>query len=76
MGRLVDTEDLMVSICKEYDRKAVRGQGLQLAWIEKAVNDTPTATRPTPCDVCIYNPPSSMDGKPCSVCPAEGRVDE
>lgn len=27
----------------------------------------------SPCDVCIYNPPSSMDGKPCSMCPAEGR---
>lgn len=46
MGRLVDTDDLMVSICKEYDRKADIGQagiGLRLAWIEKAVNDTPTA---------------------------------
>lgn len=30
----------------------------------------------TPCDVCRYNPPSSTDGKPCSVCPAEGRADE
>ena len=30
----------------------------------------------TPCDVCRYNPPSSMDGKPCAACPAEGRVDE
>ena len=24
----------------------------------------------SPCDLCIYNPPSSMDGKPCSICPA------
>lgn len=23
-----------------------------------------------PCDWCAYNPPSSMDGKPCTVCPA------
>ena len=29
----------------------------------------------TPCDVCRYNPPSSMDGKPCCVCPAERRTD-
>ena len=46
MGRLVDAEDLMVNICKEYDRKADMGQtgsGLKLAWIESAVNDTPTA---------------------------------
>lgn len=24
----------------------------------------------TPCDLCMYNPPSSFDGKPCSMCPA------
>ena len=24
----------------------------------------------TPCDLCIYNPPSSFDGKPCAACPA------
>ena len=24
----------------------------------------------TPCDVCLYNPPSSGDGKPCTMCPA------
>ena len=27
----------------------------------------------SPCDLCRYNPPSSTDGKPCSMCPAEGR---
>ena len=25
-----------------------------------------------PCDVCRYSPPSSGDGKPCTICPAEG----
>lgn len=25
----------------------------------------------SPCDLCGYNPPSSGDGKPCSLCPAE-----
>lgn len=29
-----------------------------------------------PCDVCIYNPPSSMGGKPCFMCPASGRPTE
>ena len=24
----------------------------------------------TPCDLCRHNPPSSFDGKPCSMCPA------
>ena len=30
----------------------------------------------TPCDLCIYNPPSSFDGKPCSACPAAGEYKE
>nr|DAI25548.1 MAG TPA: hypothetical protein [Caudoviricetes sp.] len=24
----------------------------------------------TPCDLCLYNPPSSGNGKPCTMCPA------
>ena len=27
----------------------------------------------TPCDVCRFNPPSSGDGKPCSICPAQAK---
>lgn len=27
----------------------------------------------SPCDLCRYNPPSSGDGKPCTICPAESR---
>ena len=30
----------------------------------------------TPCDLCIYNPPSSFDEKPCCMCPAESRPTE
>ena len=30
----------------------------------------------TPCDLCVYNPPSAFDGKPCTMCPAEGKVEE
>ena len=30
----------------------------------------------TPCDLCMYDPPSSGDGKPCSMCPACGRSEE
>ena len=28
-----------------------------------------------PCDLCKFNPPSSFDDKPCSVCPAQGKGD-
>lgn len=33
------------------------------------VNDEPTIEA-EPCTFCAYNPPSSGDGKPCTVCPA------
>ena len=29
-----------------------------------------------PCDLCRYNLPSSCDGKPCCMCPAEKRSPE
>ena len=28
----------------------------------------------SPCDLCKHYPPSSMDGKPCSVCPASRKI--
>ena len=30
----------------------------------------------TPCDLCLYEPPSSFGGKPCSICPAVRRTSE
>ena len=35
---------------------------------------TPPNEPLTPCDVCMYNPPSSMGGKPCCICPASPPV--
>ena len=29
-----------------------------------------------PCDLCRHAPPSSGDGKPCTMCPAVGRIEE
>lgn len=26
-----------------------------------------------PCDFCRFGPPSSGDGKPCTICPAEAK---
>ena len=37
-----------------------------LCYSDKARHHKPK----TPCDVCLYNPPSSGDGKPCTMCPA------
>ena len=42
-------------------------------WNEKTckqIRDALEQEQKTPCDVCIYNPPSSCDGKPCTMCPA------
>ena len=36
----------------------------------KALSQEPKS----PCDVCRFNPPSSTDGKPCTMCPAERRA--
>lgn len=30
----------------------------------------------TPCDACVYDPPSSFGGKPCAFCVAQGRIAE
>lgn len=44
----------------------------------KALANLPSA-QPEPqkpysiCDLCIYNPASSMDGKPCSMCVAQDK---
>lgn len=53
-------------------------QGLnQAMWI---ITQAPTLTQPneplTPCDVCRFSPPSSGDGKPCCLCPADCRPPE
>ncbi len=29
----------------------------------------------SPCDLCRYDPPSSLGGKPCSICPATPKED-
>lgn len=39
------------------------------------VDQSPTVHL-SPCDVCAYNPPSSGDGKPCSMCPAIRKEEE
>lgn len=37
-----------------------------LCYLDKMRHNEPK----TPCDLCLYNPPSSGDGKPCTMCPA------
>ena len=48
--------------------------------VRRIIESMPTLTPPNdptyPCDLCVYNPPSSLDGKPCTFCPATGRPPE
>ena len=51
---------------EEYRR--VRGLWIALNIIDKYAKQEPKS----PCDLCMYyNPPSSCDEKPCTMCPAE-----
>lgn len=46
---------------------------LEREFAAKRLDGSMEAIPVSPCNVCIYYPPSSMNGKPCSCCPACGR---
>lgn len=46
----------------------------RLAAIEDILGDEYDLDRLTPCTFCQFNPPSSSDGKPCCMCPAEAAL--
>ena len=43
----------------------------RLAAIEDILGDEYDLEHLSPCTFCRFNPPSSCDGKPCCMCPAE-----
>lgn len=38
--------------------------------------DNLPAVDATPCSMCRHDPPSSMSGKPCSLCPASPKIND
>lgn len=48
------------------DEPIERCKACPLCYSDKMRHNAPK----TPCDLCLYNPPSSGDGKPCTMCPA------
>jgi hypothetical protein len=55
--------------CKEYDTD----KHCCPRW-NRVIRQTLKDAQPepqSPCDLCVHNPPSSMDGKPCCMCVAE-----
>lgn len=45
------------------------GYNVALSEIKEKIKQMPTV-EVEPCTFCVYNPPSSCDGKPCTMCPA------
>lgn len=78
MARPIDADKLLDDITAIENSS---GMGYIIAsTFKRYVNQQPTLTPPNdptyPCDLCVYNPPSSLDGKPCTFCPATGRQPE
>ena len=54
------------TIVDSYEQADGKTEAIE-AWNDRAAN--------TPCDLCRFNPPSSGDGKPCTMCVADGRAE-
>ena len=59
----------------EYIKKNCYGEWCEDDWQEAMDLAIKALESSSPCDLCVNNPPSSMDGKPCSYCPAEPTID-
>lgn len=76
MGKYVDLSQTVTA--SYYDEEHEEWRFKQRT-IEDLLDDicdsysTVDAVPVSPCDACKYAPPSSCDGKPCTMCPAEGR---
>lgn len=85
MARQIDLDQLMKyplrrgsEHCdeKNADPRFLNGVESILEWAQTLPTLTPPNDPTYPCDLCVYNPPSSLDGKPCTFCPATGRPPE
>lgn len=67
-----EIDELLLLYCSGGDyRKALEEQREVAEFTIAALREMDTQEKPkTPCDLCLYNPPSSGDGKPCTMCPA------
>lgn len=81
MARAIDGELLELEIAnianklaKSDAQKALMGRVMY--YVEHMPTLIPTNEPTYPCDLCVYNPPSSLDGKPCTYCPATSRPPE
>ena len=78
MERLTGRRDERTYIigCPDFALPKIAGLIIQqtvdrLAAIEDILGDEYDLEHLSPCTFCRFNPPSSCDGKPCCMCPAE-----
>lgn len=80
MARPIDADAVLDRYYAEFDRQDICDGSQDRDWLMRCIEEAPTLTQPNeptyPCDLCVYNPPSSLDGKPCTFCPATGRPPE
>lgn len=78
MSDLIDRQAAIDALDRMRIEYLQKGRDVLIMWeCEDVLRQLPSAQPEImPCDVCKYNPPSSADGKPCTMCPAERRTDE
>lgn len=64
--------EILTTAMERYSEKSVIRDAFTLALSVLQPSNEPL----TPCDLCLYEPPSSFGGKPCSICPAVRRTSE
>jgi len=73
---LIDREELLKDIDETVLFSVRKGEvSGEMRGARKVINRIMAAKKcaASPCDLCRYNPPSSMGGKPCSVCSASAK---
>ena len=63
----ISANDLITAI-----RDDVNIDGRTFARVKEHIEEAKAVNNP--CILCRFNPPSSCDGKPCTLCVAEGRA--
>lgn len=75
MSRYIDADAAIKRFEELHGNENILLNSYNADWIVSFIEGQPTAHL-LPCDVCAYNPPSSGDGKPCSMCPAVKKEEE
>ena len=73
-GLLRELNAVKIDGTREFDAGYKAALAMARLVVCQAPSVRPQVGHGSPCDLCRYNPPSSCDGKPCTMCPAEDRT--